>query len=397
MHLTRRTIIMPAFTVFAALLAVPTAAQSPSFTTITGEIGPGALYEIAMPTAPWNGELVVFAQGIGRPSDPVALPNPSALRDTLTSQGFALVYTSRSVNGYGALKDGMQRTHQLRGIFTATIGEPTRVYLVGRSFGGLIAVMLAERFHVQYDGVLSGCGLLGGGAEELKYLADARVLFDYFFPGVIPGNGLTIPPGIDFEPGGPTYNAALTALSQGLLSPGQPTLQFARAAKLPGANPGEIVTTGMNVIGFTIVQGNTLLDVTHGHMPYDNHDTEYSVCNPQTGCSPEELAVNAALNAGVARYVSDPPAENYMEHYYTPSGDLHIPVLTLHTIRDPVVPIFHEQMYAQAVQTAGATPYLLQRTVNAFGHCTGTGFPAAETAAVSALVQWVHTGVKPQN
>ncbi|HSC06525.1 MAG TPA: hypothetical protein VLD59_06845 [Steroidobacteraceae bacterium] len=377
---------MPAVTVLAALLAVPTAGQSPSFTTITGGIGPGALYEIAMPTAAWNGELVVFAQGIGIPSDPVAPPNPGALRDTLTSQGFALVYTSRSMNGYGALKDGMQRTHQLRGIFTATIGQPTRVYLVGRSLGALISIMLAELFPGQYDGVLSGCGLLGGGAEELKYLADAWVLFDYFFPGVIPANGLNVPPDVNFDPGGPTYNAVLAALSQGLLSPGQPTLQFARTAKLAGATAGEIVATGMNVIGFTIIQGNTLLDTTHGHMPYDNSATVYSGSQD-----------DAALNAGVARYVSDPPAENYMEHYYTPSGDLHIPVLTLHTTRDPVVPISHEQMYAQAVQTAGATPYLLQRTVNAFGHCTGTGFPAAETAAFSTLVQWVHTGVKPQN
>jgi pimeloyl-ACP methyl ester carboxylesterase len=383
MHPTRPTITRLAFIVIAPLLAAPAAAQSPSFTTITGDFGPGASYEIAMPTAPWNGELVVFAQGIGRPADPVALPNPGALRDTLTSQGFALVYTSRSVNGYGALKDGMQRTHQLRGIFTATIAEPTRVYLFGRSLGGLISVMLAERFPVQYDGVLSGCGLLGGGEAELNYLADAWVLFDYFFPGVIPRNGLSIPAGLDFEPGGSTYNAVLTALSQGLLPPGQPTLQFARTAKLPGANAGEIVAAGMNVIGFTVNQGNDLMEVVHGHMPYDNSATVYS-----------GSLDDAALNVSVARYVSDPSADNYMEHYYTPGGALRIPVLTLHSTRDPVAPIFHEEMFAQAVQAAGASPFLLQRTVNGFSHC---GFPSAETAAFSALVQWVRTGVKPQN
>lgn len=384
MRPNRLPIIMLAFILLAALLAVPAAvAQSPLFTTIAGDIGPGASYEIAMPTAAWNGELVVFAQGIGRPGDPVALPNPGALRETLTSQGFALVYTSRSVNGYGALKDGVQRTHQLRGIFTAAIAEPARVYLVGRSLGGLISVMLAERFPIQYDGVLSGCGLLGGGEAELKYVADAWALFDYFFPGLVPRNGLSIPPGIDFEPGGPTYNAVLAALSQGLLTPGQPTLQFARTAKLPGANAGEIVAAGMNVIGFTISQGNDLLEVTHGHMPYDNSGTVYS-----------GSLDDAALNAGVARYVSDASAENYMDHYYTPTGELHLPVLTLHSTRDPIAPIFHEQLFADAVQGAGASPFLLQRTVNAFSHC---GFPAAETAAFSALVEWVRTGVKPQN
>ena len=382
MHTTRRMTIVPAFTAFAALLAVLAAGQSPSFTTITGEIGPGALYEIATPTAPWNGGLVVFAQGIGNPSDPITLPTLGPLRETLTSQGFAVVYSSRSVNGYGAVKDGMIRTHQLRGIFVETIGQPSRVYLIGRSLGGLISVMLAERFPGQYDGGLSGCGLLDGGAAELTYVADGRVLFDYFFPGVIPGSPFDVPPG-DFSPGSPTFNAVNAALVQGLSSPEQPTLQFARTANLQAANAAEIVAAGLSVVGFTVIHGNNLLDLTNGHMPYDNSKTSYSGSNDDD-----------ALNAGVARFVSDPSAVNYMEHYYTPSGELRIPVLTLHKTRDPLVPIFHEERYAETVQGAGASQYLLQRTVDGFGHC---GFLAAETAAFAALVQWVETGVKPQN
>ena len=383
MQITRRTSIVPALMAFAVLLEGLPAAQSPSFTTIAGEIGPGALYEIVVPTGPWNGELVVFAQGIGQPSDPIDLPSVGTLRQTFTSQGFALVYTSRSVNGYGAVKDGMQRTHQLRGVFAETIGQPTRVYLMGRSLGGLIAVMLAERFPGQYDGVLSGCGLLGGGGEELKYVGDARLLFDYFFPGVIHGTPFDVPPYIHFAPGDPTYESVRNALLQGLVSPGQPTLQFARAANLQAANDSEIVAAGLQTVGFTLIQANDLIDVTHGHMPYDNSQTWYS------GSEDDD-----ALNAGVARYVSDPSASNYMDHYDTPTGTLRIPVLTLHKARDPLVPILHEAMYAAAVQSAGASEYLLQRTVDGFGHC---GFPAAETAAFSALVQWVETGVRPQN
>jgi pimeloyl-ACP methyl ester carboxylesterase len=383
MHSTTRTILAPALAAFAALLGVLVSAQSLSFTTITGVAGPGALYEIAVPTAPWNGELVVFAQGIGNPHDPIALPSPGALRELLTSQGFAFVHTSRSVNGYGGVKDGMIRTHQLRGIVAETIGQPTHVYLIGRSLGGLIAVMLAERFPEHYDGAISGCGLLGGGSEELEYVGDGRVLFDYFFPGVIPGRAFETPSGVDFSPGSPTFNAVNTALVQGLSSPDQPTLQFARTANLQAAGPAEIVAAGLAVVGFTVIQANDLIDLTHGHMPYDNSDTWYSGSDD-----------DAALNAGVARYASDPSAENYMTHYYTPSGDLHVPVITLHKSRDPLVPLFHDEMYAAYVEGAGASQYLLQRTVDGFGHC---GFPAAEGAAFSALVQWVHTGVRPQN
>jgi pimeloyl-ACP methyl ester carboxylesterase len=382
MHTTRRTTVVPAFTAFAALLAVLAAGQSPPFTTITGEVGPGALYEIAMPTAPWNGDLVVFAQGIGNPSDPITLPTLGLLRETLTRQGFAVVDSSRSVNGYGAVKDGMIRTHQLRGIFAETIGQPRRVYLIGRSLGGLISVMLAERFPGQYDGVLSGCGLLDGGAAELKYVADGRVLFDYFFPGVITASPFDVPPD-DFSPGSPTFNAVKSALEQGLSSPDQLTLQFARTANLQASNAAEVVAAGLSVVGFTVIQANNLLDLTNSHMPYDNSKTWYA------GSIDDD-----ALNAGVARFFSDPSAVNYMEHYYTPSGELRIPVLTLHKARDPLVPIFHEEGYAEKVRGTGASQYLLQRTVDGFGHC---GFLPAETAAFSALVQWVETGIKPQN
>ena len=385
MPISRRGVIITACAACTVLVAAVAAAQT-SFTTIIGEIGPGALYRIDMPaTVQWNGELVVFAQGIGDPTDSIALPAPGLLRDALTSQGFAVIYTSRSVNGYGAVKDGMQRTHQLHGVFTSLVAKPTRVYLLGRSLGGLIAVMLAEMFPAQYDGVLSGCGLLGGGAEELKYVGDARVLFDYFFPGIIPGAPFDLPDGVGFSPGDPLYNEVLNALLEGLVAPHQPTLQLWHAANLQAATPAEIVSAGMSVVGFGVIQGNDLLDVTHGHIPYDNSEPRTTYVGSED---------DTALNDGVARFAADASAVNYLTHYYTPSGDLRIPVVTLHRIRDPLVPIFHEGLYAEAVQRAGASQYLLQRTVNGFGHC---GFPDAELAAFSALVQWVHTGVKPQN
>ena len=384
MHSTSRRIVMVAFTAIAAVFfSVLTSAQAPTFTAITGEIGPGSLYEIDLPTAPWNGELVVFVQGIGGPANPIDVPNPGTLRDTLTSQGFGLIYTSRDVNGYGAVKDGMIRTHQLRGIFAAHVGQPAHTYLLGRSLGGLISVMLVERFPDQYDGAVSGSGLMGGGAAELQYLGDAHVLFDYFFPGVVPGEGFHVPVGVDFTPGGPTYIAVLTALQQGLSSPGQPTLQFARTAHLPGATVTEIINAAMTVIGFTVVQGNDLMALVHEHMPYDNTDTVYS-----------GSADDVALNADVERFVGEPSAENYMEHYYTPTGDLRVPLITLHKTRDPLVPIFHESIYAGAVANAGASQYLLQRTIVGFGH--GNFAAGVEATALNDLVQWVHTGIKPQ-
>ena len=40
---------------------------------------------------------------------------------------------------------------------------------------------------------LALCGPVGDFAGQIDYLGDFRVLFDYFFPGVIPGDRWTCP------------------------------------------------------------------------------------------------------------------------------------------------------------------------------------------------------------
>jgi hypothetical protein len=113
-----------------------------------------------------------------------------------------------------------------------------------------------------------------------------------------------------------------------------------------------------------------------------NTNTEY------TGSSDDEL-----LNAGVQRYEATPDAANYLKHWYQPSGKLSIPVVTLHTTRDGAVPLFHEAAYEDLVSAAGRSDMLLQRSVDAFGHCA-FGIPD-QVGAFFALKTWVETGVKP--
>ena len=99
------------------------------------------------------------------------------------------------------------------------------------------------------------------------------------------------------------------------------------------------------------------------------------------------------LNAGIQRFSSDPRAINYMAHYYTPSGELGIPVLTMHTTVDPVAPITQELWYRDQVAARGNEARLAQQSVSRYGHCA---FNPQETQnALSALVQWVETGVRP--
>ncbi|HEY6828231.1 MAG TPA: hypothetical protein VI259_15335, partial [Gemmatimonadaceae bacterium] len=165
---------------------------------ITGTTADGAQYAVYVPAA-WNGDVVFYAHGVIPPQAPVILPVPdqnwddiASLRDALGQAGFAIAYSSFGENGY-AIKDGIQRTHQLRGIFTAKVGRPNRSFLVGHSLGSQVVQALAETYPDQYSGALAMCGVLGGTQLQTDYVGHTRALFDAFYPGVLPGNAMSMP------------------------------------------------------------------------------------------------------------------------------------------------------------------------------------------------------------
>ena len=150
---------------------------------ITGETGPGSLYQLYLPRE-WNGTAVFYAHGIRDVLEPVSLrdqDNLGAIRDQLGQRGIAVAYSSYSENGY-AEKDGVQRTHQLRGQFTSQFGTPARSLIVGHSLGGLVALNVAEKFADQYDGAAAFCGVVGGTQAEFNHMVTTRLLFDLFYP-----------------------------------------------------------------------------------------------------------------------------------------------------------------------------------------------------------------------
>ena len=350
--------LMVAFSV--AIAAIPAAAQQ----HVEGQTGPGSLYAFDVP-AVWNGDLVVYAHGIVDPVLPVGLPSAqddfTNVRDALLDRGFAVASSSFSENGF-ALKDAAQRTHQLTGLFTSSFGPPARVYLAGHSLGSMAVLQLAETYAGQYDGALVMCGFVGGTTREIEYMATARVAFDYFFPGVIPGSVFSIPADVDFRPGTPLFMNVQGALVAGFAPPFR-TLQLARVAGLPGNDPTEIITSALNVLGFNLRYTRNVLQHTHGHVPFENRQVTY------TGSFDD-----AALNLGIQRWSGDPDALNYIAQYYSPTGAIRVPVQTLHSDRDPVVPAWHEALYADIVDRQGATDLLEQRIVTAYGHCAfGSG------------------------
>ena len=342
---------------------------------LTGEAGPGVTYSLSRPEH-WNGDLVVYVHGYSNPAGPVALPNIAPIEQGLLDRGYAVAFSSFSENGY-AVAEAVRQTHQLRGLFVSRIGQPRRTFLIGVSLGGIIGLQLAEKFSQQYDGALLVSGVVGGSAAQVKYIGDVRVLFDAFYPGLMAG-GVTDPPaGVPFNPG--PLVASINAAPQNL----GPILCL---TPLPYINGTEAVTSLLNALGFQWQGGADLMDRTHGHQLYDNTNVRYQ-CDALPGTMLD------LLNERVARYQSTPDARAFLEHYYEPDGKLEIPVLTLHTSRDPVVPVFHEDLYRDKVAAAGRSQFLLQRRVSRYGHVNFS--PAEILAAFLDLAHWVESGQKP--
>jgi len=284
-----------------------------------GSVRSGAIWEIDKP-AVWNKALVIYLHGYTNPSDPVALPHNEAIRDSLVARGYAVAASSYSSNGYAA-REGVRESDALREIFAERIGKPRRTWLLGQSLGGLIGLLLTQRSEEHYDGTMLVCGIVGTSIEEVQYVGDIRVLFDTVY-------------GEDVLAGDLEHAPRITDPNQ------------------------EIVTSLITVLGFSMQGGSDLFARTQSQSFFDNATYAY-----HSDLLPAPLV--ADINGRVARYTRSPQAEQFLRRFGEPSPRLRIPLLTLHTSRDPVVPAWHEDRLKQVV----TSPLLIQRVEPRYGHC----------------------------
>lgn len=392
----RILVLLGSLLVATACTEQPIAAPSPSFsvpsgnvTSVTtpsigpwariveGETGPGSLYALYIPND-WNGKAVYYVHGIRPPLAPITLDDQDnffAVRDALGAQHYAFAYSSFSENGL-AEKDGAQRTHQLRGLLASELGQqPTRSYLAGYSLGGLIALELAESFPDQYDGALVMCGMVGGTPREVQYVGDVRALFDFFYPGVLPGNAVEVPETpLSVSEVQARVVAAIISNPLGMYaiaSTAQTPLAYAPIGSLTDpSSPAfqSLVGSLVTALYYQLLATENVREHTHGHTPYGNEGVTYTLAS---SVIPHPLipGMIAAANAGVARYTMPIDAHNYLEQHYLPTGNLRIPVVSVHNLWDPLVPYFHEPALAQIVSNAGTSSMLTQQAIPNYGHC----------------------------
>jgi len=338
-----------------------------------GTTSGGALTRVCFPTE-WNGDLILYAHGYVQPDEPLAIPDDliggTPVEDLVNAAGYAYATTSYRANGLVA-DLAVDDLVQLRELVRRTVRpDPVQIYIVGVSEGGLVAALAVEGPLDPYTGVLAACGPIGDFARQIDYFNDVRVVFDYLFPGVIPGS--PIDPPEEVRAGwDATYAPAVAAA---LADDPDAALELAAVTGIPaeGLDPGTLGEAVVGILWYNVL-GTADAQQRLGGQPYDNEDRVYQ------GSSDDP-----ALNAGVARFAADADARAELIRFET-SGNLSAPISIIHTTGDPIVPFFHQPLYADKVAAEGRSELLERSDVERFGHCA---FTSSEIlAAFGALPQ----------
>ncbi len=270
-------------------------------------------------------------------------------------------------------------------IFEQKKGRADKVLLAGVSEGGLIATLLAERTPSVFDGVLALCGPYGSFTGQVDYIGDFRVLFDYYFPGLLPPTPVDIPDSLLTTWETETYSTTIKPVIDNPANSATVVelLKVGGVAYSP-SDPASRERSVERMLWYNVYATDDAA-AKLGGQPFNNQQP----LRIYTGSSDD-----AALNAAVARFEASPDALLTMATQYQTSGRIKIPVVTLHTTLDPVVPIWHQTEYTAKVQAAGASSLYEDYQDASYGHCAFN--PLQVLSAFNKLTTMVDQVIKPQ-
>lgn len=360
-----------------ASAAPETPSQPVPGSCVQGTLPSGALSLICVPSSGWNGDLVLFAHGYVAFNQPLdfynlTLPDGTYIPTMVQNLGYAFATTSYRENGLTILP-AQTDLQELIAAFPATAGaSPHHTYLTGVSEGGIVSALFAERTPNLIDGALAACGPIGSFQGQIEYFGNFLVLFDYFFPNVIPGSPAGIPSSVIdnwstvYQPAAakalaanPSATAQLIATANAAIDPSHPTITS--------------VETALQVLWYDVFATNDANQKLGGNS-FGNRAIVYHG-------SKDDLR----LNREVQRFSASPTALANVVPYET-TGNLTIPLVTLHTTNDPVIPFAHELLYRAKARPTG-NGRLTQLPVPAYGHCAFT--TAQVLVAFDTLVRQV--------
>ena len=393
----------------AAVAPAGVATAAVAVTHHTGTLADGATWIADVP-AGWNGTLILYSHGFG-PLTAADAPNPAS-QQALLDRGYALVGSSYDPGGsMWALASAARDQFASLAAVESIIGPPRLTLALGTSMGGLISGQEAERAGVRLDGVVSTCGLMGGGLDLNNYQLDgefalARLLApDQDIPLVgypSPATGAAaaarlsaVTAAAQATPQGRARVALGTALlnmptwSNGQATPPTDAAGIAQAQydwlqiTLPFIMSGRYfieLSAGGNASWNAGVNYATLM----AHSPYAKTvRTLYREAGLDLGADLADLSRHASVRANPAAVAS-------LRSTSTLTGRLDVPMLNVHTLYDNLAPVEYQHQYALQARTAGASGLLRQAYVARRGHCA---FAVSELlAAVQAVEYRARTG-----
>ena len=359
---------------------------------LSGRDPNGAFYVIAMP-AGWNGHLIVHAHGGPRTGEPEATDPLEDLDrfSVMVRQGYAWVGSTYRRGGYG-VRMAAEDTDNSRKIFQDLFGRPERTILHGQSWGGNVAAKASELYAIgedgspNYDGVLLTNGVLMGGTRAYQFRADLRAVYQFYCRNHPSAQDGAYPVWQGLPRGARMSRAELrrrivACTGLGLSQRDRTAAQSRRLRDILAVTgiAEEQLVAHMNWATF-LFQDLVQLRLD-GRNPFDNSRTVYSGSTD-----------DAALNAGVERFVADPAAVAKLAHDADLTGRITAPTVTLHALHDPTVSFSAEAAYRQTVADAGRSDLLVQAATDEDQHSKLKD--GGYLTVLAALERWID-GVKP--
>jgi pimeloyl-ACP methyl ester carboxylesterase len=348
-------------------LADPAFTPLPGARADFGRLG-GAVYQIEMPND-WNGKLVLYQHGFEDLS-PEARATAPDFRRYLIGQGYAWGASSFSSTSFipGRSAD---ETAALWDRFARTYGRPDRTYVTGLSMGGLATSIAAERYGNRYDGALALCGAASPVSASVSPGADMFVAAA-FVAGVTQA---------EYD-AGDIGRIFRERIHPALEDPAKHR-QFEDIMIDITGGPRAYAREGIHIEEATDLRRAEIALPFHISRSREHYDL-----GPVSDVSERDF------NRRAVRLRVDEDEWARFSEGVESTGDLQMPLLTLHTTGDGEVPIEQAVIRRQLVRRAGREHRLVQRVIRDPGHC---GFTTEEQErAFDALVAWVEHREKPR-
>lgn len=356
---------------------------TPAAGTLGSDTAPYVIY-MPQPASCFNGDVIVFAHGyvpVGAPAgtwlEQLMLPDGASLPALLNGLGFGFAASGFGADGL-AIVQGEADTYALT-TFIQSQMPVKHSFVTGASEGGLIAALLLQNYPI-YRGGIAVCGPLGDFQKQIDYFTDVRVLFDYFFPGVlaVPNPPPPAPPysAVNIAPQlvAGWYTTYLPAVEAALESNPLATIELINTARIEaGIGMTDWVASITGALWYNIF-ATTDAQVVLSGQPYDNSTRVYS-----------GSLNDKRLNATVPRFTESPNIPAEFAQFYDTTGVLKDPMVTVHTLADPIVPYWQEPLYASKVALAHSSSELNEIPVLAYGHCNISSGDAEAAVALLLL------------